>query len=189
MTASLTIAEQKERDLMLNLGLDPDAPRSSVGHLMLMEAGIGLDTIISVLNSSQREEAQMIVKVWGRLPQSDRDIVTFDTLIASARVAPADALGLVASEMYTQQASVATLIAAIATPEVMKATVEAARDPKFGHADRKMLLQASGNAPVPKSTTVITNIRDSKLIQNNTQVNVPSLGATAGMIDALDDVG
>ena len=185
MPTSLTL-ETNKRALALNLGLDPDAPRSNLGEVMLTEVGIGLEQILTILANSSREEAGKIVAKWNRLTADEREMVTFDLLLASVKMTPADALGMLASEMYTQSASVATLIAAMATPEVMKATIEAAKDTRLGHADRKMLLQASGNAVIPKNQTTINNIRDSTFKTNNVQVNVPSLGATASMIDALD---
>jgi hypothetical protein len=171
MAGDNTLALRAFKQLGLAEGFDPPTAIDAI----LQEAQLGPE-IFTYLKNSQSDEAKKVSKLYWALPQPQRKEVTIDHLIAAAGVDHIKVLGSLTEELYRIKSEVATLIAAVESPDTMRATAAYAQQPK-GHQDRKMLLQTARVAPVPTNQITRVNmgnvsIDNRKITQNNI---VPSL--------------
>jgi hypothetical protein len=159
------------RRAVLSMGLPLEFEPTTAISRVFDEANITHNEVLNFLRNSPREEARKIVQMNDRLTKSEQRAVTLDHLCAGAKIEAPTALEVIVGEIHRHGANVATLIAAVAHPTIMKSTIESAKliGPD-GHNDRKIILQAGGTAPTPKSQ--ITNIRTGDVNVRNTQVNV-----------------
>ena len=140
------------------LGLPDDyTPRTNVDAILKrIERHFPEDeSLITVLEGSSDPDALELVKWIHCLDERHLKYVTWDYILAAAKLDGGRMLGLVTEEVYRQWGAVTSVIASLRSPSMMKAAASYGLMPD-GHTDRKMVLQASGGVPVPKNQ--VTNI-------------------------------
>lgn len=149
-------------------------PTVRVSHI-LERLGLDLHQAIAYLRTNTAEAAQIVCAYYDRIPRTNQNLIDLDDLIAGARVDMHKIFSMIA-ESYSKISSVETsMIAAGSSPAIMKkrATYAQHRD---GHQDARMILQATGNAPVPVNQRITNNLIGNK-IDNSQTVNmaIPTL--------------
>jgi len=153
-------------------------PAVRISHI-LDRLGLRLEKAIGYLRTSDQESAQLIVAYYDRVPAGMRFTIDIDDLVAASRVDIYKIAGIV-SESYAKVNAIETqMIAAGASPQIMEHRAAYALE-RDGHADAKMILQATGNAPVPKNQ-ITTNYLIGNKIDQSKNVNI-------GTIPSLEDV-
>ncbi len=116
---------------------------------------------------------------------SEREAATIDHLIAAAKVDAGKLLGIINTEIYRQDGAATNMLAVVNSQEMIRAAIDNGRT-LMGHADRKMVLQISGVAPVPRNQVTNVTIRDNKIdASKNLTVNGPrSLEEVVRDVDA-----
>jgi hypothetical protein len=140
------------------------------------------------LRHADDEGARKLVALHTTLAKGERDAVTIDHYIAAAGVDFHKVFGVISEQVSRIEGTKASMIAAVSSPLMMRAAGEwgATYD---GHADRKMILQTAGVAPVPKNQVTNVTVRDS-VIDNRRQMaigvtRVPTLEEVVRDIDAV----
>ena len=156
-------------------------PRSNIDAI-LTDASLTLAQSIDYLRNSSREEAKKILDVVDRLEEEDLAELPIDYLFAAASVDAQVAIELLCGAVYAQRGNIATLVNALAHSDLMKKSIEFAKEPE-NFNDRRLMLQIAGSAPVPK--TAITNLTVRGNV--NTQINnqVPRLEDVTRNVDAV----
>lgn len=184
-------AERQRLWLMQRMGL-PDDPATPVKFSSIIP-DLTFDHAVGILRLSDDVEALKFIrhlddKLEGKLKQEgalhqrlQRLENGFDIAVAHSGVDPYRILGLLTEHVARETATKASLFISQHTQQVLQNTLAMTELPA-NHADRKMWLQTAGIAPVPKSQTTITNIRDQRVLQQ-TQVNLGGAG-----IPRLEDV-
>lgn len=88
-----------------------------------------------------------------------RNAVPFEAYCVAAGIDTAEALGVIVSEVYTQNEQAAGLMASMAQPDVVKATIDRAVEPG-GSRERDMLHKHSNFVPVPKTMVTFVGKAD-----------------------------
>lgn len=113
------------------------------------------ESIVSILAASSEPEAMEITKLMHNLEDRHLKVLTWDHLIAAAKIEPRRMLELIVGEVFSQWGAVTSVIAALKSPSLMKTRAAYGHMPD-GHADAKMILQTTGVVPTPKNQ--VTNI-------------------------------
>ena len=145
-------------DALRILELGPDwKPKSSIDKLVArIEKELpDEESIVSILAASSEPEAMEITKLMGNLEDRHLKVLTWDHLIAAAKIEPRRMLELIVGEVFSQWGAVTSVIAALKSPSLMKTRAAYGHMPD-GHADAKMILQTTGVVPTPKNQ--VTNI-------------------------------
>ena len=174
-----SLAMRREKALCI-LSL-PEHPRSNIDAI-LTDASLSFAEAIGYLRNSSREEAKRILDVVDRLEEDDLAELPIDYLFAAASVDGQVAIELLCGAVYAQRGNIATLVNALAHSDLMKKSIEFAKEPE-NFNDRRLMLQIAGSAPVPK--TAITNLTVRGNV--NTQINnqVPRLEDVTRNVDAV----
>jgi hypothetical protein len=145
--------ERLERDIPVVLGIDGQAVAAlpQITHI-LKDAGVDPWPYLA---GSDDEVAVKLVAARNLLTQRMQTLCPIEALCLAAGVTTSKALGVIQSAVFEQSGKAGELMYAAHHVQVVTAAVGAALHPD-GHADRKMLLQHQGFAPVPKTTIVKT---------------------------------
>jgi hypothetical protein len=92
------------------------------------------------------ERFRRITHAWDEASLRDRDTVRLEDLCAAADLTPDEFLGSVIPVIYRRNQDISRIIAAMAQPKVLEATIQSAQT-QWGSLDRQMLHQASGFLP------------------------------------------
>ncbi len=175
------------RRACIALSLDPDFLPDTHMHAIMEEVGVADPW--SYLRHSESEEARTLVRLRATLSAGERDAVTIDHYIASAKVDFHKVLGAISEQVSRIESSKAAIKIAVAAPKMV--TAAAIWGGTYdGHADRKMILQSSGVAPVPKTSVTNVSFRDSiidqrrQLAVGQVNVHVPTLEEVVRDVDS-----
>jgi hypothetical protein len=119
---------------------------------LLKQAGV-MSKIWEFLGASDQEEARKLLAMRGRVTKAQANAIPFEAYCVAAGIPTKRALAVITGEVFSQTDQAALLMASAAHPDVVAATVEAAKDPR-GTKERGMLLQHSGFVPVPQTSVV-----------------------------------
>lgn len=143
----------------------------------------GKKNVMEYLAGSEEPEARAIISLAAKLNQHQAKAVPFEAYCIAANVTTKKMFGVIAQEVAEQSSLAMTLLSKARRTEVVGAAIDAALLP-LGSADRKLVLQAEGYAPVPK--TNVTNIHGN--IDNRTQTaNVAVLPPIEDSVRRLSD--
>lgn len=108
----------------------------------------GKETAIEAARMVQDEDERFrrITHAWDEASLRDRDTVRLEDLCAAADLTPDEFLGSVIPVIYRRNQDISRIIAAMAQPKVLEATIQSAQT-QWGSLDRQMLHQASGFLP------------------------------------------
>ena len=106
------------------------------------------------------ERFKRITHAWDEASIRDRDSVRLEDLCAAAEITPDEFLGAVIPVIYRRNQDISRIIAAMAQPKVLEATIQSAQT-QWGSLDRQMLHQASGFLPT-KARAADPNIRNNR---------------------------
>lgn len=121
---------------------------------LLKQSGL-LEKVWSYLETSADEIARLLVAQKYKLSNvSQRNSVPFEAYCVAAGIETKRALGIIISEVYSQNEQAALLMASAAQPSVVQATIDRAIE-AGGSRERDMLLKHSGFVPVPKTSVTI----------------------------------
>ena len=139
--------------------------------------------VMEFLEGSEEPEARKVVELRAKLSQLQAKAVPFEAYCIAAGVTTKKMFGVIAQEVAEQSSLAMTLLSKARRTDVVKAAIDAAVLP-LGSADRKLVLQAEGYAPVPK--TNVTNIHGN--VDNRTQTaNVAVLPPVEDSVRRLSD--
>jgi len=138
---------------------------------------------LAMLNGS--DDATKWMTVYADLLPSERVRVSFDDVCAAAGVTPSRLVGVVTSTAMDMGRDVGNFVAAITHPQVVAASVNAAKHPD-GIEDRKLLFQHNGFIAAPKGTTVNVHASASAAAaaQAKSETSVPSFGGDIASLGA-----
>ncbi len=145
----------------------------------------GIDSAIEYLRGSVAHEAKLVLTRWDSMSRSQKKLIPFEAYCVGINGGTRRILEIITSACFDQSSSAATLLAAASHPDIVKATVKAAKSPRFGTADRKMLHMHRGFVPVSKNQTTIISSGGQ---QNNVgQIdNSKQLTISMGEVTAVD---
>lgn len=128
---------------------------------LLKRAGV-LAKVWAYLETSEDPQARVLIAQKYKLKnKSQREAISFEAYCVAAKLDTKKVLGLIFSEVYSQNQQAAELMAASAQPDVVKATIDAAKQPG-GSREREMMHKHSKFVPIPK--TSITFVRDAQKV-------------------------
>lgn len=143
----------------------------------------GVHDAIAYLRSSTHEDARKFLEQYDELPPTSREKLPIEAFCKASSISPTRVLELIVTSAYEVCNSSAELIAAVAHPQIVQATVASALHP-LGHQDRKMMLQRRGFVPAPKNQTVIMgagstmNANSNNTTNSNNNVNSGTVNQT-----------
>ena len=115
----------------------------------------GKEKVFVYLAGSEEPEARKLLELRSRLTRDQRKAVPFEAYCIAAEVSTKKMFGIISQEVVDQSAKATELLAKARHPEVVEATIRSALT-LTGDKDRKMLHQAQGFVPIPK--TAVTNV-------------------------------
>lgn len=179
--------DEKIAGILARLGITEEelhsAPR--ITHILREIPDGGIKKAVGYLRGSDDPDARKWLHVYDDIPVSYRDLVPFEAYCVAANISPRRMLEVVTGACYEQSTAASILIAKAAHPELVKKSVEFAKD-LGGLSDRKMLHQREGFAPIPK--TQVINVGGDVIQDNRIQsVNVGALGGVADKVNKIAD--
>jgi len=125
----------------------------------------GKETAIEAARMVEGEDERFkkITYAWDNASLRDRDTVRLEDLCAAADLTPDEFLGAVIPVIYRRNQDISRIIAAMAQPKVLEATIQAAQT-QFGSLDRQMLHQASGFLPTKAGQQINIDNRKQTLV-------------------------
>lgn len=131
--------------------------------------------------------------VYAELPPYPRSIVSFDDVCAASGVRPAELVPVIVSTAMTLGMDVGNLVAAVMHPKVVAAHVASAASidgehPEISFRDRLAFLQARGQAPLPRNTSINIHANASANAKaaaaSSAEPSVPSFSAEMSSLSA-----
>lgn len=185
--AAIALPETLTREQAMNLNLSlPWNFLPFTGHEeAFTAAGLTREKMLNFLRSSTRDEARRMMKRFDNLPPREQQLVTIDHLIAAEGMDANDAVEIILGQAHRQGASIASMMVAVAHPDVMKAAIDFAKEPE-GFNDRKMVLQTGGSVAVPKSVINSTYVAGNYTSNKQVNLNAPSLEDVVRLVDRVD---
>jgi len=125
----------------------------------------GRETAINAARMIQDEDTRChkVVYAWDSATQRDRDTIKLEDLCAAAGLTPDEFLGLIIPALWRRNLDIGKLIAAMAHPQVVEASIQAAKT-QWGGMDRQMLHTASGFLPTKSGSQI--NIDNRRQVLN-----------------------
>jgi hypothetical protein len=145
----------------------------------------GRDGVLQYLRHAAADgdrDAQTWLHVWDDMKPWERLHASLDDTCAASGISPVKFIKLVVGVAFEMHCDLANLVAAVAHPEVVEATIESAKIPgPEGHDDRKLLLQHHRFSPIPKGTTINVGVSASAQAAAHASVDssVPSFATDA----------
>jgi hypothetical protein len=139
--------------------------------------------VIDALRFSDDPSAIAFLNIYDEMPKGDRTMVPFEAICIHGEINPASVLGatLVMAKVVGSQESMLTT--AIEHPELVRKTFEYAKSIPGAHADRRMLLEASGYLPNAKGGQVNVN-----LLNGSPQLAQPMMATEEAETEEESDV-
>lgn len=108
----------------------------------------GKETCIGAarLIQDQDERVKRFVYAYDSASDTDKKVIILEDLCSAADIPPDELLGLIIPALWKRNVDISKLIAAVHHPEIVEATIQAAKGP-FGMPDRKMLHDSMGFLP------------------------------------------
>jgi len=115
----------------------------------------GKETCINAarLVIDQDERIKRFVYAYDSATGVDKEKIILEDLCSAADITPDELLGLIIPALWKRNVDISKLIAAVHHPEIVEATIQAAKGP-FGMPDRKMLHDHMGFLPLSKGQTI-----------------------------------
>lgn len=150
-----------------SLSLTPEMTRKQqkVSHwFQYIEGGTenGGEIIFEYLRGSDDEDVQKLLNVYDQVDFREKDFLSFEEYCAAAGVSSVKVWGKLAEVTVTQSDVTSGIMAAMAHPKVLKATIEMAQT-AGGHRERKLLHTASGFLPRPKGAQTNLTINNANV--------------------------
>lgn len=128
--------------------------------------------ILNLLRRSDAPEAKKVLSLIDSAPiKKFVEVLPLEAFCTAAGVSAKKFFSVVAEVVFEESQNEATLLAALGVPEVVEATIEAAKAPG-GTAERKMILQHARIVPVPK-TSITTFIGNPQIDQSQKTMVMP----------------
>jgi len=105
------------------------------------------------LIQDQDERIKRFVYAYDSASETDKAALVLEDLCSAADIPADELLGLIIPALWKRNVDISKLIAAVHHPEIVEATIQAAKSP-FGMPDRKMLHDHMGFLPLPKGQTI-----------------------------------
>lgn len=184
---SLALPDTLTRAQAMNLNLSlPWNFTPFTGHEeAFIAAGLTREKMLNFLRSSTRDEARRMMKRFDNLHPRERELVTVDHLIAAEGMDANDAVEIILGQAHRQGATIASMMVAVAHPDVMAKSIEFAKEAE-GFNDRKMVLQTGGSVAVPKSVINSTYVAGNMTTNKQVNINAPSLEDVVRAVDGVD---
>ncbi len=108
----------------------------------------GKQTAIEAARMIQDEDERLkkVVFAWDEATERDKEKIKLEDLCSAADITPDEFLGLIIPALWRRNLDIGKLIAAMAHPQVVEASIKAAQT-TWGTLDRQMLHTASGFLP------------------------------------------
>lgn len=145
-------------------------------------------TAIEAARMSQDDDERLkkMVYAWDHATSRDQETIKLEDLCAAADLTPDAFLGLVIPALHRRNMDISRIVAIMAHPKVVEASVAAAQT-TWGSLDRQMLLQQSGFLPSKAGQQINIDNRKQTLVTGSggkvtaetTQVGLPSFEADA----------
>jgi hypothetical protein len=140
------------------LGIDEGALLMVTKITPLLEKAKVFEKVWGYLETSSDEMAKILIAQKYKLKnKSQRDAIPFEAYCLAAQLDPKKVMGMIFSEVFSQNQQAAELMAASAQPDVVQATIDRAIEPG-GTREREMLHKHSRFVPVPQ--TSVTFVRE-----------------------------
>lgn len=140
-------------------------------------------TLLDFLKGSNEKEAKAIVEQARKLNKTQIGAVPIEALCVAGNVPTKKLLEVLMGAVAEQGAIATQLLSKAAHPKVVQATVDAALLPD-GSNDRRMLHQAEGFVPIPKTSITVNRTTN---IDNRTQTQVAVLPALDDSVKKMTD--
>jgi hypothetical protein len=172
------------RRALATLALDPAfVPETSL-HAIVKQVKLPYP-VYTYLRHSGAEVARKVMREYGKLAPVERKAVTVDHLIAAAGVDFHAVFGALSEQVSKLHSGVAEMLAAVASPDMVRAAKRFGNLLPDNNADRKMILQATKVVPVPKNQVTNVDARG-MMVDARTQhatIHVPSLEEVVREVD------
>lgn len=131
----------------------------------------GRETAVNAARMLQEENepCRKIVYAWDTATQRDRDTIKLEDLCAAAGISPDEFLGLIIPALWRRNLDIGKLIAAMAHPQIVEASVQAAKT-TWGTLDRQMLHTQSGFLPTKAGQQINIDNRKQTLVTGGNSV-------------------
>ena len=125
----------------------------------------GKQTAVEAARMIEGDDPRMkkIVHAWDSATERDRASVKLEDLCAAADITPDEFLGLVVPALFRRNLDIGRLIAAMAHPQVVEASIQAAKT-QWGSLDRQMLHTQSGFLPTKAGQQINIDNRKQTLV-------------------------
>lgn len=114
--------------------------------------------VINFIACSPDADAQAFLETYRELPKLDRDRVPIEAICLKAQVNPLKLLGVIVASANAMKKQESALKTILAHPEIVDATVNAAKNTLFGAQDRRMIHTAVGWLPTKQGSSIAVNI-------------------------------
>jgi hypothetical protein len=114
--------------------------------------------ILNYLSASGNDSSRRFLDTWREIPKKDLEQIPIEAVCLKAGVSPLEILGAIILAAKNLKAQESALMAILAHPEVLEATIQSAKDVKFGMADRKTLHEAIGFLPTKQGSNIAINL-------------------------------
>jgi hypothetical protein len=144
---------------MFRLGVTIEQLRKSPDISQILARSVGpRQRVIDALRFSSDPAAIEFLNIYDEMPNGDRTNVPFEAICIAGEISPASVLGACLMSAKIVGAQESMLTTAIEHPELVKKTFDYAKNLPGAHADRRMLLEASGYLPNAKEGSVNVNL-------------------------------
>jgi hypothetical protein len=133
----------------------------------------GKETAINAARLVEDERYQRLVWAYDNGTQRDKDTILLEDLCKIADIPADEFLGTVISALWKRQVDIGRLTAIAAHPEIVNATIEAAKT-AFGNADRRFLLDHAGFLPKASGQIINIDTRHQTVITHEGAKGLPS---------------
>ena len=125
----------------------------------------GKQTAIEAARMIQEDDERLrkVVYAWDNATERDKEKIKLEDLCAAADISPDEYLGLIIPALWRRNLDIGKIIAAMAHPEIVAASVQAAKT-TWGTLDRQMLHTQSGFLPTKAGQNINIDNRKQTVI-------------------------
>jgi len=184
---SLPDGRNRKREALRRLGIDNPSLLQGLPRIthILAEAEQGLPQVLQALQASDDADAHAFIQRYDSVSPSDMATgIRWEDIAFAAGIQPIQLLKVAVGALIEQFGTMGQIIAATSHPLVTKKTVRIALSDKDTR-ERKMLLQAQGFLPMPKSSTIIGRIQIANLGEARPNPPWPHEEGTLGTVSKL----
>lgn len=155
-----------------------------ISHVLTKSFGKKYFTVtLEFLRGYADPDARTFLSTYDSIPETVRKLLPIEAFCLASALKPRRLLELVQGASFEQSTMSAELMSAAANPDIIKATIRNAKSYQ-GAADRKLLLQHSGFAPMPKNN--VTNVFGGGKIVGGDD-NSKNLSISVGAVNQIED--